>query len=261
MTLRSVLERSYEFLIKRKSKQGGFSFSNHLPPTIEDTYYCLRAIETLGNLGLELDYLPHQDRLLKLWLLGNSIWSEPRVFYHLLVSYRICKLEIDKRTVSTFLSLWEKREITLERAYYLVKISEFLGNKKLNIKISETPKVTRDYWHFLYLSERGFTLDSDIRNYAPQYIIACQNADGGFGFSPKTTSFIDTTFYCLRALELLNIKPMNYENLLSFILFCQTKEGGFARRPAASAFLDSTYYALYSIKTLVSFDLNLQILV
>lgn len=85
-----------------------------------------------------------------------------------------------------------------------------------------------------------------------EYFRECQNHDGGFGFLPGTTPYIDNTYFCLNALKFLGSKPKNSENALNLILFYQTKLGGFARIPDAATFLDSTFYAVKSLGILLS---------
>lgn len=259
MSFKNVLEKSYDFIIKRRTKEGGFSTFSLIPSTVEETYYSLKSLNILSDLGLKTNYSPREDNYLKEWLLSNTDWSEPRVFYHLLSSSIMCDLEVDKRLIKKFFRFWTKKHLTLEKAYYLAKISELTNMAIPKINIHERPKVVREFWYFLYLVEKGFIREQIDREAMIKYFRACQNPDGGFGFSPNTTSFIDNTFYCLRAFELLREKPTSQERLLGFIMFCQTDSGGFARRPGATALIDSTYFALYSLKTILNFNPKFQI--
>ena len=92
------------------------------------------------------------------------------------------------------------------------------------------------------------------RDKAIDWLRACQNYDGGFGFMPGTTSFIENTFYGLRALELLGGQSEDPEMALNYVLSCRTKSGGFSRKANAAPFLDATYYAIGSLISLQKYQ-------
>ncbi len=81
----------------------------------------------------------------------------------------------------------------------------------------------------------------------------CQTPDGGFGFLPGTTSFIENGFFCLRGLGLLGAVPKDSRAAAAFIANCQTRNGGFGRRGHSAPFLDSTCYALQAWSLLAGF--------
>lgn len=85
------------------------------------------------------------------------------------------------------------------------------------------------------------------------WLQACQNGDGGFGFFPGTTSFIENCHACLRALAFLGAKPLDPELAASFLSGCQTAGGGFSRGGRAAPFLDATWHALASLSHVSSF--------
>jgi hypothetical protein len=82
------------------------------------------------------------------------------------------------------------------------------------------------------------------------WLAASQNLDGGFGFYPGTTSFVENCFYGLDALNILRAQPANAVRASAFILACQTGAGGFARNPMAAPFLDSSLEALRALAAL-----------
>jgi len=251
MNLRKVFYECYQFVMQRKKQEGGFAATTLLPATVEDSYHALKIIEDLKELGLNIDYEPHKDENLKLWIQGNKKWKEPKIFYQFLRICRLCNIEIEEVIKLSFVSLFS-RVITLERAFYLAKISELINSHLPPIKKLSVPQLAKDLWMFIYLVEKGIIKEGIEKQNLIEYFRGCQNADGGFGFSPGTTSYMDNTYYCLKALKSLGSEPKNPENALNFILFCQNKAGGFARTPQASAFLDSTFYAVESLRLLLS---------
>ncbi|WP_460181332.1 prenyltransferase/squalene oxidase repeat-containing protein [Thermodesulfovibrio sp. TK110] len=247
MDLRKVLYECYQFVMQRRKQDGGFAATPLLPATVEDTYHALKIIKSLKELGLNINYKPDEDKTLKLWLYSNKKWNEPKVFYQLLRISMICNVQIDKK----FLKQYMKAGIvTLERAFYLSKISELIDFQISDIgKLSE-PRTVKDLYMFLYLSCRGFIKERIEKNRLIEYFKKCQNPDGGYGFSPGTTSYVDNTYFCLKALDFLGSLPEKPKETLEFILYCQTKSGGFARTPNSAAFLDSTFYAVESLTLL-----------
>ena len=136
--------------------------------------------------------------------------------------------------------------------YYKIKIFDLLERSFLFQKDAVTfgfSGILKRRWMSLFLSER-LGLKMVERDKAIDWLRACQNYDGGFGFMPGTTSFIENTFYGLRALNLLGGKPKDMEMALNYVLSCRTKSGGFSRKANAAPFLDATYYAIGSLMEL-----------
>jgi hypothetical protein len=72
----------------------------------------------------------------------------------------------------------------------------------------------------------------------------CQNGDGGFGFYPITTSYMENTYCALEILSKLDSYPMRIDLCREYILGCQTKSGGFGRAPISFPFIESTFQAV-----------------
>jgi prenyltransferase beta subunit len=81
-----------------------------------------------------------------------------------------------------------------------------------------------------------------------------QNGDGGFGFFPGTTSFIENSHAALAALSLIGAKPVDLVNARYFIISSQTGGGGFARSPGAAPFLDASWHGVASLRLLAEMD-------
>jgi prenyltransferase beta subunit len=77
-----------------------------------------------------------------------------------------------------------------------------------------------------------------------KWVQLCQNGDGGFGFYPGTTSFMENTYCALEILSKLNSSPLEIGVCREYILNCQTKGGGFGRAPMSFPFIESTFHAV-----------------
>lgn len=250
MNLGKSLYDCYHFIIQRKKQEGGFAATPLLPATVEDTYHALKILKDLEELGFNIDYKPKEDNTLKLWIYQNKKWREPKVFYQFLRIYMMCNMEIEKNFLEQSMNSLVLGKLTLERAFYLAKISELISFHLPDIKRLPKPKIAKDFWMWIYLKKKEITKSE--KQGLIEYFRQCQNPDGGFGFSPRTTSYIDNTYFCLKVLKFFGSEPKNPEDVINFILFCQTKSGGFARTPFAAAFLDSTFYAIESLRLLLS---------
>jgi prenyltransferase beta subunit len=80
-----------------------------------------------------------------------------------------------------------------------------------------------------------------------KWVQLCQNGDGGFGFYPGTTSFMENTYCALEILAKLGSSPVQTELCQRYILSCQTKNGGFGRAPASFPFIESTFHAVMGL--------------
>ncbi|MFP7755776.1 prenyltransferase/squalene oxidase repeat-containing protein [Thermodesulfobacteriota bacterium B35] len=83
-----------------------------------------------------------------------------------------------------------------------------------------------------------------------RWLRRCQAPDGGFGFFPHTTSYIENCHWALAALALLDSRPGRPESAAAFILSCQTASGGFSRNSRAAPFLDSSWHAVQALRHL-----------
>jgi hypothetical protein len=77
-----------------------------------------------------------------------------------------------------------------------------------------------------------------------QWVQSCQNGDGGFGFYPGTTSFMENTYCALEILSRLGSLPLRGEDCRQYLLNCQTKSGGIGRAPMSFPFIESTFHAV-----------------
>jgi len=110
-----------------------------------------------------------------------------------------------------------------------------------------------DAARYLFLQEMGGRRGEEAEELAG-WLQRSQNGDGGFGFFPGTTSFIENCHAALAALSLLGARPLDPANARAFLLSCQTGGGGFGRSPKAAPFLDASWHGVASLRLLAEME-------
>jgi hypothetical protein len=249
------------FVMARCKKGGGFGATPRLPATIQDTYHALnilslsrRQVPPTGSESNSLAedslraYLAKSLRLLSSTGIGTA--------FQLLWSCRAAGVAFDHGAVATAVKAKVQGSASLEDWYFFARIQrEILGNKHLvaaegqgiGTILSRGWRCVVQAWMQIYLAQ---AYASPLPRPGPELVAwfqACQNGDGGFGFFPGTTSFIENCHACLRALVLLGSEPLDPGRALSFLSGCRTASGGFSRGGRAAPFLDATWHALASL--------------
>lgn len=266
--MEKFIEKTFDFVIKRKKKDGGFAATPLLPSTIEDTYFALDIIKTLKSLKKDvIVYEPSEDKELKNWLedklnklqeYENSykiLWYILRIYQYI---FTHIELEIKKRYVSFFPKKLESISILdLEKFYYLLKIAKIL-KLRLNFTLRFFEfRTIKELYMILWIYDNfsvslNLSLEKNLKKMI-NWIERCYNPDGGFGFSPGATSYLENTYFALRCYQILNRIPSQVEKIKEFVLSCYGGQGGFSRKPDGASFLESSYYGVRCMK--IVFDL------
>jgi hypothetical protein len=234
------ISRVIHYLKEREKEEGGFSFAPDLYPNIEDTYY---AIRTLRLMDIEVD----RTNMMK--YLGSIHWKEinfPRTVYILVYLHRSLNIEIPSPLINLRKRDWSQQQ-TLDAQYYWDELQKLFNEplKKINFlptlqfQTRESLKALRKKISVLLDRSIDFNRGEVIR-----WVQLCQNGDGGFGFYPGTTSFMENTYYGLEILSNLHAFPWHIDECREYILGCQTKNGGFGRAPISFPFIESTFQAV-----------------
>lgn len=88
-----------------------------------------------------------------------------------------------------------------------------------------------------------------------QWLLACQRADGGFGWSPdnpavSNRSDVWYTWAAVMALHELGTQPKDVQACIDWLNGLQNADGGFGDQPGWNSRLYSTYYAAEALQTL-----------
>jgi prenyltransferase beta subunit len=237
------------YLLARQKPKGGFALTPGLPATIEDSYYAFRSLELL-------EVVTGQDALKRyLGAAAPSAANPAKVLsqYAYLCRRTGCSMGGIEQAITTR----RRRQPTTAELYSALRASEQVRGKsgerlRAWVRVAAAPerlaswRTVTDLWHILVLRE--FSL-LPLPQIAPEWLLACQNMDGGFGFLPGSTSFLENTFHGLRAARLLGVRLRWPEGCGRFVLRARSG-GGFGRTSRAVPSPETTYMALASLRLL-----------
>jgi hypothetical protein len=252
--IRGISEGVLAFVLARRRESGGFAFSPMVPASVEDTYCALRILEAIKPVSeKQLDALRQDSRLHDFLVRaeGKETWNI-RTAYHHIFCLAFQGIGPDQSWLKKLLGSWQNQSHTLADHYYASRLQEWVPQTDLTLG-QDRPiswRSSRELWMLLYLSggapERFHATQVDLL----RWLQSCQNPDGGFGFVPGSTSFIENSHWCLRALSLLDSQPLWPDLARDFVLRCRTARGGFARKNGAAPFLYATWHAVASLAIL-----------
>jgi hypothetical protein len=239
-----------QYLKERENEGGGFSFAIDLYPDIEDTYYATRILQLLDedvNRNSIRNYL------------RNISWGEvafPRVVYMLLYLHLALGVELPNQLSNLSCREWGGFGV-LDVQYFSDEIQKLLDepmkppaspslfqfHQRENLQ-SLRKKVSVSMNHDLCFDKQGIV----------GWVQLCQNGDGGFGFYPGTTSYMENTYCALEILSKLNSAPLKIDLCQNYIISCQTASGGFSRAPVSFPFMESTFHAVVGLLLLGRLD-------
>jgi hypothetical protein len=235
-----VTRKVIQYLKDREKKEGGFSFAPDLYPDIEDTYH---AVRTLQLLKIQVD----RNRTAN-YLKGID-WAQvgfPRGSYMLLYLHLSLQIELPPPLVELAKKDWSRFQI-LDAQYYSDEIQKLL-NQSLKSPVSFSHFQFHQPENLQSLRKKVSVLLDHGIEFEKQEIIRwvqlSQNGDGGFGFYPETTSFMENTYCALDILSKLDAHPLRIDLCREYIHNCQTKSGGFGRAPMSFPFIESTFHAV-----------------
>ncbi len=244
-----------EFVRQRRKPTGGYGDTPRLPATIQDTFEAVAILHDLAGRGLDLPEPPGEDDALAGYLgrLLSAPWLAIATTFRLLLTCRSLGLAVDGERVRSYALACLAGEPSLATLYYVARTAvEILAMEPGELFAAGQPVVlpgryaVDDMHRFLAVKNMLNERPADV---APiiDWLQRSQNSDGGFGFFPGTTSFIENCHACLAAMGLLAATPVEPVNARAFIISCQTGVGGFSRNFYAAPFLDATWHALASL--------------
>jgi len=247
------------FVMSRWQESGGFGFAPTLPASVEDTYHALRILETIRPVSerelRELKGNPHLRGFVKRKE-DRETWSL-KTAYQYLALCAFCGVSPDQGWLKRFMGKKVKEGISLRELYYHARIwrefseAPFIDpGKFVDGGRPDNWRTAEELYMCLYLRGGSPEALHATKKDLTKWLQACQTPDGGFGGLPGTTSFIENTHCCLRALALLGNAPISPHMARDFILRCKTRGGGFARKNGAAPFLHATWHAVAGLDLL-----------
>ena len=259
MDLTMLAAKTIEFVLARQKGDGGFGATPYLPSTVEDTYFGLSLLDMLtpapNGKGETRERIARSVHYLE-GLKPRANWS-PKTFFYYVLGRRIVGLKTRRETLNFSPRDKTAHEWDLEDLYYLLEARNEVGFDPLDLEKLGVSRIdfgqwrtAKELWLKLSVTELTGADRRPDRDNAITWVAQCQNPDGGFGFYPGTTSFIENTHICLTVLTMLNASPADPMAAVDFILRCKTGRGGFARKNGGAPFLDATWHAITSLKLL-----------
>ena len=242
-----------EFVRKRRKATGGYGATPRLPATIQDTFQAVAITLVLGQDPPTLQAEPALAEYLSRML--GVPWLGIDTTYRLLVTCRVCGLVVDGDRVRAHLAACLAQDASLAAIYYVNRIArEILGEELAALGSGRSvmlpaPCAVVDVARYLFVKKMAGQPVAGAEELVA-WLQRTQNGDGGFGFFPGTTSFIENCHAGLAALSLLGARPVDLESARAFVVSCQTGRGGFARSPKAAPFLDASWYGIASLRLL-----------
>ena len=239
------------FIRSREQSNGGFSFSQSTPPTLEDTYFALRLLEELKQ------YSVSKQTVFYIAGLNRNEFPQPKHLYQLTIIYRIIhNVELEDSIRNKITNMHETVINNLSDLYYMVSTKELLMMSTTNLIKNEKNilssaqkkqvKSMEEYKQLIILMKKlNITLP------AKEYIRIIQNSqnpDGAFGIVPNSTSYLEPTYHALRGLRELHVFPNDIYQCERFIDSCMANIGGYGRQTITVPTLEYSYYALMSLK-------------
>jgi hypothetical protein len=246
-----------DFVAKRRKESGGYGATPRLPATIQDTFQAVALALVLGDAPptpqAEPALADYLARMLAVPWLGID------TTFRLLTTCHICGVAIDGARVRAHLAACLSSDTSLASRYYVRRIAREILAEELDLPglqrslFLPAPCAVQDVARFLFLKK----MDGQSIGGAGElsgWLKRTQNGDGGFGFFPGTTSFLENCHAGLAALSLLGARPDDPANLRAFIVSCQTGRGGFGRSPRAAPFLDASWHGIAGLSLLAELE-------
>ncbi len=242
-----------EFVHKRRKATGGYGATPRLPATIQDTFQALAIGLVLG----QDPPTPKSEPALAEYLARMLAvpWLGIGTTFRLLITSHVCGIAVDVERVRAHLAACLSGDTSLAATYYVSRIAKEILGEEPDFRGSDrslllpAPCAVGDVARYLFLKKMDGQSVAGAGELAG-WLQRTQNGDGGFGFFPGTTSFIENCHAGLAGLSLLGARPIDPANARAFIVSCQTGRGGFGRSQRAAPFLDASWHGVASLRLL-----------
>ncbi|HSR35670.1 MAG TPA: prenyltransferase/squalene oxidase repeat-containing protein, partial [Desulfurivibrionaceae bacterium] len=246
-----------EFVAIRRKESGGYGATRRLPATVEDTYEAVGLLAAVADQA-SVPVAPANDAALADYLarVQAKPWLGLATTFQLLATCRRLGVAVDLARLRHYADSALTGSPGLETSYFVARLAQEVAGEEPAAWLGQNPDLTlperRSVSQVRMLVAAKTLLGQPIGQAEPlvAWLRQSQNGDGGFGFFPGTTSFIENCHSALAALALLGAKPAEPEEARAFVVSCQTGRGGFARNPKAAPFLDASWHAIRSLALL-----------
>lgn len=208
-------------MLRRKSKDGGFSFCDPLPSSLPETFY---AVYVLDALNVKIDW---KNELVEFMIgkLNPDIYS---------IFYVYSTLSILNEELPDYSEFLFKR---LDEAVKRRTNSDLRGEHGITATYSfENPNILREIYMIVSsLRMLEVEIPENVRDFVRSF-----KRNGGYGIGRAN---LKDTFYA--------VSILNDDDVVNFILEHECNEGGFSKRPHSyPPYLEDTFYAVSALNTL-----------
>lgn len=265
---RAELEQLVVYVLALRKEGGGFGATRRLPATVEDTFHAVsifRLLEQGAGLPEPLALCRRDealtDYLRRLWP-GRDLDAKTVAQLWETAAMLGCGLPAQDIAAQAVAHL-RRRPSLLTASHAASVLGPALAAELVALLGTDWAQSLRPgratseelmLWLRLQAAVGEPLMDAGQRQALSQWFRDCQGFDGGFGFLPGTTSFMENCHFCLRSLTLLGAVPRQPAAARAFILGCRTRGGSFGRRGRAAPFLDATAHALAALSLLAPWD-------
>lgn len=246
-----------EFVAVRRKESGGYGATRRLPATVEDTYEAVGLLSAVAAYA-SAPVAPADDGALADYLarVQDRPWLGLATTFQLLATCRRLGVAVDLARLRRYADAAFVGAPGLETSYFVARLAQEVAGEDPVSWLGAAPDLAlperRSVGQVRMLVAAKGLLGQPVgeRRTLVSWLQESQNGDGGFGFFPGTTSFIENCHSALAALFLLGAQPAEPEAARAFVVSCQTGRGGFARNPKAAPFLDASWHAIRSLALL-----------
>jgi hypothetical protein len=221
---RSWIKKIADYVIQRQNENGGYAFCQGLESNRRDTYYGLSILSLLGA-----DF-PNVDRTLK-------FLEEPELDLHNIYSHYY--------TTKALLLCGEEPNENIKNNFSLAV------NMRKNSSLADVlPEVSSEFTTSFMTLELARLFGIQLpKNRIIEWLLRFKNRDGGF--SSEEHSNINSTYYAVASLTLLNVKIKDLGETVKFVRECEKAYGGFTLIPMnITPYMEHTYYGVMTLDLL-----------
>lgn len=206
----------------RQNSDGGYTFCQGAESNAQDTYYGLAILKLLG------ETFPRIEKTVE-WLSELTL-SSIYHYYYVVKALLLCGERLNNNFEKFVASVVHSRKYFGSTNFFVEVPSEF----ELTLMVLELANL--------------FALKLE-KNEVVNWLVEFQNEDGGFGAHGHSN--INSTFYAVAALELLEFDVKNLHGTVAFLRECEKPYGGFTVVPRSlSPYMEYTYFGVITLDRL-----------
>jgi hypothetical protein len=219
-----LTDKVVNYVTNRQNEDGGYVFCQGLESNRRDTYYGLAILSLLGA-----DF-PNVDRAL-------TFLKEPELDLHNIYSHYY--------TTKTLLLCKEEPSKNLKNHISLVTDLE-----KYSSLANVLPEVSSEFTTTYMTLELACLFGVQLpKHRIVEWLLHFKNKDGGF--SSEEHSNINSTYYAVASLALLNMEIKDLHETARFVRECEKAYGGFTLIPMnITPYIEHTYYGVMALDLL-----------